>query len=146
MWTDFFRSRYVKSLEKQLETSRAEIGFCQIKAAKDRAELQQLFESWITDLKSAHAEAWKHVIDENEKLLDLCERYRVALNPTVAKDTREAPPQPLEENAGSPWQRVLRREMKRQQEEVAHVRVKPADAPIPTKGDTNAERQSGEPA
>ena len=131
MWTDFFTSRYVKSLEKSLENSTVETTSLILRHQKELGELACLYELRIADLKSAHAEAWKHVIEDNQRLQDLCERYRVALNPTIAKASTEAPPAMPDEDTGTPWQRVLRKALKEQQEAASKVYIKPADSPVP---------------
>src|ERR1700739_168022 len=124
-WTDFFRSRYVRYLEKQIVELKAEIGYSIIKSARDIAQLREDRDAELlridfdhrihtSDLKKAHAEALTHAIEENRELRDTVERYRVALNPTVAKPDNTPPPE-MPDIGGSPWQRVLKREMQRQE-------------------------------
>ena len=74
-----------------------------------------------TDLKKAHAEELNRVIEENQKLKDDVDRFRLLLTPALQNvelpKERTAPPSPSAETVtGTPWQRTLKRELANQTE------------------------------
>ena len=102
-WTDIFRSRYVRSLESEL------------------AQIRQRHEKEIRELKNANAEELSRCINEANRGWAEADRLRQYLIPGLPTSTRQAepdntPPVKDEVETGTPWQRVLKREMKAQEE------------------------------
>jgi hypothetical protein len=87
------------------------------------------------ELKKAHADELNRVIEENQKLRDDNERLRLLVTPALQTvelpKERSAPPPPSSEVfTGTPWQRVLQREIAAQDRAAAARHTKPADAPL----------------
>jgi len=102
----WFRSHHVEWLEEQFEKLKAD-------------HAQQ-----ITELKKAHAETLSHVIEENHVLRDEAQRIRLYLTPALQsvqlESDKSAPPAPSQETyTGTPWQRILAREIAKQEKAVA---------------------------
>ena len=97
----------------------------------------------IADLKKAHGEELSRAIQEIAKLRDDLDRTRLALTPALQsvslRPDDSAPPSPSEIPTGTPWQRILARELARQEQETAKPNVKPAESPdagVPEGGNT----------
>lgn len=147
---NFSQSRHEKWLETQYEQLKTflvnSIAKCDAQRETDLLAQEYTFRTYIADLKKAHAEELKRVIEENASLRDLCERYRVALTPSIEKrpeGTDNTPlPSPGEQLGGLPFERVLRRYAAEEAVRLAVKHTKPADAPIPNvaipQGETHA--------
>ena len=111
----FFRSHHEEWLEEQFEKLKAD-------------HAQQ-----ITELKKAHAEILSHVIEENHVLRDEAQRIRLYLTPALqsvsVEPDKSAPPAPSQETyTGTPWQRILQKALREQEEKVAQRYTQPVDA------------------
>lgn len=92
------------------------------------------------ELKKAHADELNHAIEECQKLRDDNERLRLLVTPALQNvelpKERSAPQPPSKEVfTGTPWQRILQREIAAQDRTAAAKFVKPADAPL--EGESN---------
>lgn len=113
-WTKIFRSHHEEWLEEQFE-----------KLKVDHAQR-------IEDLKKAHAETLARVIEDNRVLRDEAQRIRLYLTPALqsvsVEPDRSAPPSPnMETHTGTPWQRILAREIAKQEKEAAARFTKPVE-------------------
>jgi hypothetical protein len=157
---NFFKSRYVRELEAQIEELRESLRDASIderaraliandlhkaeisrhtemldyertlhanaiaRADQDAVNAELLFRSQIADLKKAHAEELKRVIEESQRLRNENERFRLLYSPVDRKaqtqqDEDESSTRPTSEKttfgemvaAGTPWQRILAREI-----------------------------------
>lgn len=106
-------------------------------AAIEALNLQLQFEAMRerTELKKAHADELNRVIEENQKLRDDIDRLRLLVTPALQnvelpKERSSAPPPPSETFTGTPWQRVLQREIAAQDRAAAAKHTKPAGAPL----------------
>jgi hypothetical protein len=102
-----FASRHTLWLEQELE------------------KREQHHREEIVRLEKSHAEQLKYAIEENERLRDELTRTRYLLTPALQNVSLEPdnspPPTPIEEG-GTPWQRILRRGIKAQEENDAIAR------------------------
>lgn len=120
---------YVQRLDENHEKEIA-----RIEAMNLDAKVQAMRE--LSDLKKAHAQELSRVIEDNQRLRDDLERTRLYLTPalqsvSLGKETdRSSPPSPADVPTGTPWQRILRREIQKQEEEAKQRLTKPADAPV----------------
>ena len=126
-WTRFFRSHHSEWLEEQFEKLKAD-------------HLRE-----IEDLKKAHAIELNRAIEDNARLREEAERIRLYLTPALQsvqlEPDRSAPPLPAEVPTGTPWMRILKREIARQEAEAAARVTKPAEAPV--KGESNGNAGEG---
>jgi|GEM_PF-2739184 len=119
-------------------------------AAIEALNLQLQYESMRerTELKKAHADELKRVIEEKQKLWDELTKVRYVETPALrqvqvntTEDSAPPPSPKLETPVGTPWQRV-QRFYAEQQEAAARTRfTKPAEAPV--KGETNGNDGEG---
>lgn len=91
------------------------------------AEVQAM--TTLAAVNKAHAAELSRVIEENARLRDDLERVRLYLTPalqsvSLPKEERDATPPTPSGYAGTPWQRIIQREM-----ESWNTRAKAADAP-----------------
>lgn len=104
-WTDFFRSRYVRQLEKEL------------------AEVRSYYKNEIEQIKKNHADELERVITEANRGWAEADRLRIYLVPglpaTTRNETPDTTPHKVEEieQGQTPFQRYAAREYKRQEEE-----------------------------
>jgi hypothetical protein len=127
-WRKLFLSHHSEWLEEQFE----------------KLKVSHLRE--LEDLKKAHAEELKRAIEDNARLRDETERMRIYLTPALQSVStvpdNSAPPSPAPDAyTGTPWQRILKREIARQEAEAAARLTKPADAPV--KGESNGNAGEG---
>ena len=88
---------------------------------KQIAETEARHEREIARLEKSHAEQLKYAIEENERLREELTRTRYLLTPalqnvSLAPDN-SPPPALSDEEVGTPWQRILKRAVKAQQEQ-----------------------------
>lgn len=105
--------------------------------ALDALNLQLQYEAMRerVELKKAHADELNRAIEECQKLRDDNERLRLLVTPALQNvelpKERSAPQPPSKEVfTGTPWQRILQREIAAQDRTAAAKFVKPADAPL----------------
>jgi hypothetical protein len=119
-WTDFFRSRYVRFLEQELAAVRK-------KHAEETATL-----------KNTHAEELNRCINEANRGWAEADRLRLFLVPglpaanRVTESADKEPPVAEQGETGTPWQRIMQREMKRQELEAAAEEAKRRAQAFPT--------------
>jgi predicted ribosome quality control (RQC) complex YloA/Tae2 family protein len=97
-----FASRHTIWLEKELEKQ------------------EQRHREEIARLQSTHAEQLKYAIEENERLRDELTRTRYLLTPQlrdVSLEPDNTPPPAPSDEGGTPWQRILKRAIKAQQDQ-----------------------------
>jgi hypothetical protein len=125
--------------EKQLANLRCEFEKSQATAqslASERlADQRSLFTERIAELKSSHASELNRVIDENRRLREENDRLQLYVIPrpksgSPSRDEEEdsrTPPSPQVEQipAGTPWQRILRREVELDAERYARKVMTP---------------------
>lgn len=129
-WTRFFRSYHTEWLEAQYEKLKAD-------------HLRE-----IEQLKSTHAETLSRAITECERLRNDLQVTRLALNPVLQHVTlepdRSEPPKPAEEvYAGTPWQRHLAREIKKQYADGPQYTT---TASVPAEGESDGRLRQPGPA
>ena len=139
MWT-LFRSHHAIWLEKEFEDLKA----------------RHLRE--IADLKMAHAGELKRVIEDNQKLRDDLDRTRLFLNPALqsieirptAEGSTLASPTLGAEYGGTPFQRIMAREMRLQEQQAAEEERKRREAAgintVPPKGENDNAIREGRDA
>ncbi len=111
----FFRSHHEEWLEEQFEKLKAD-------------HAQQ-----ITDLKNAHVVELNRAIEECARLREEAQRIRLYLTPALQnvqlEPDKSAPPAPSQETyTGTPWQRILQKALREQEEKVAQRYTQPVDA------------------
>src|SRR6266403_637396 len=111
----WFRSHHEEWLEEQFE-----------KLKVDHAQQ-------ITELKKAHELELLRAIEECARLRDEAQRIRLFLTPALQnvqlEPDKSAPPSPSAETyTGTPWQRILAKAMREQEEKVAQRYTQPVDA------------------
>jgi hypothetical protein len=115
-WTKLFQSHHEEWLEEQFEKLKAD-------------HAQQ-----ITDLKKAHADELNRAIEECARLRDEAQRIRLYLTPALQsvqlEPDKSGPPAPTEVPMGTPWQRILAREVAKQEKEWAARHVQPVETPV----------------
>lgn len=107
-------------------------------AAIERLHLTMEYEAMRerTELKSAHAAELNRVIEENQKLRDDMDRLRLLITPALQnvelpKERSATPPPPRTETLiGTPWQRVLQREIAAQERAAVAKHTIPAETPL----------------
>jgi hypothetical protein len=110
---------------------------------KQIAESEARHEKEIARLEKSHAEQLKYAIEENERLREELTRTRYLLTPalqSVSLEPDNTPPAALsDENVGTPWQRILKRSIKAQQEQdsIAHRVASEAAAKAATEAKEN---------
>lgn len=155
-WTRIFRSHHTEWLENEIlemairhqahtlwlqENHEKEIA--RLEALNLDAKVEALRER--SDLKKAHAQELSRVIEDNQKLHDDLDRTRLFLTPALqsvslgTEADRSSPPTPENVPTGTPWQRILNREMKKQEDEAKQRLTKPADAPVGGSDGSNSE-------
>lgn len=97
------------------------------------------------ETKKAHAEELSRVIEENHRLREDNKRLQIlalpALRNVETEPDRSAPPSPAEDvYAGTPWQRILAREMAKQERE---AREKLNAKAKPVEGESNGSSSEG---
>jgi hypothetical protein len=110
--------------EKQLASLRSEfekqLAMVQSSSSERLADQRSLFTDRIAELKSSHASELNRVIDENRRLREENDRLQLYVIPrpksgSPSRDDEEdsrTPPSPQEQiPAGTPWQRILAREV-----------------------------------
>jgi len=102
----WFRSHHEEWLEEQFEKLKAD-------------HAQQ-----ITDLKKAHAEELARAIEDSRILREEAQRIRLYLTPALQsvqlEPDKAAPPSPAPDTyTGTPWMRILQREIAKQEKAVA---------------------------
>jgi hypothetical protein len=103
-----FASRHTIWLERELEKQ------------------EQRHREEIARVEKSHAEQLKYAIEENERLREELTKTRYLLTPAlqnVSLKPDDAPPPALDDQeVGTPWQRILKRSIKAQQEQdsIAH--------------------------
>lgn len=120
-WRDWFTSRHTQFLELQLRDTiiryERELNEQRILHGREIDSLARVY----TELKNAHAQQVSYVIQENAKLRDDLDRTRLFLTPALQsvqlRQDDSQPPPPSEVPTGTPWQRVLARELKAQEEQ-----------------------------
>lgn len=143
---NIFRNKRAEWLERELQWQQdrhqAEMNIAECAHQKHLADVQSLnlviqYEAMREriELKKAHADELNHVIEENQKRRDDNERLRLLVTPALQNvelpKERSAPPPPSKEVfTGTPWQRVLQREIAAQDRAAAAKHTKPADAPL----------------
>jgi hypothetical protein len=113
-WTKIFRSHHTEWLENEI------------------AVLRDAHDKEITDLKKAHADELNRAIEESARLRDEAQRIRLYLTPALQnvqlEPDKSAPPVPsVATYTGTPWQRILAREIAKQEKEVAARFTKPVE-------------------
>jgi hypothetical protein len=112
---DFFASRHVRWLEAEI------------------ADLKRRHETHVAELKSAHAEERDRAITEAARLRGEVDRLRLFLTPALYSIGQsgevEEPSKGNGEVAtlGTPWQRILAREVAKQEADWNRRHTKPAD-------------------
>ena len=110
-------------------------------AAIEALNLQLQYEAMRerVELKTAHAAELARVITESEKLRDDMDRLRLLITPALQgvelPKERTAPQPPSDIPTGTPWQRVQKREILKQEQDWARKHTKPAAAPL--EGESN---------
>jgi hypothetical protein len=124
---DWFVGRHAKWLEIEFEKRerdyRMQVEYMRLELAT--AETRHATE--FADIKKTHAEELSRVIDSNAWLKDEIERLRTFLIPTMqpsydrvrAANTDEAPPKISQEDQGTPWQRLVQRDLAEQDRQIA---------------------------
>jgi hypothetical protein len=124
---DWFVGHHTKWLETELEKRerdhRMHLEFLRLELAT--AEIRHATE--LADVKKTHAEELSRVIDTNAWLKDEIERLRTFLIPTMqpsydrvrAANTDEPPPKISPEDQGTPWQRLVQRDLAEQDLQIA---------------------------
>jgi hypothetical protein len=127
---DNIRAEHWKNVEVLVQAHREHIAA--IEALHNSIELQSV--TGYAEMKTAHARELNRVIDENRKLQDDMDRLRLLLTPALQNvelpKERTAPPPPSEVITGTPWQRVLQREIAAQERAAARKMTQPADVPL----------------
>jgi hypothetical protein len=131
-WTRIFRTHHTEWLEEQFEKLKAEHALR------------------IAEMKSAHAEELNRVIEDNRKLGRDIERLRLYLTPALQNveldPDRTPPPSPAQDvYAGTPWQRIQKREIAKQDAEWTARHTKPATTE-PAKGESDGSLREGRDA
>ena len=149
-----FRSRHSLWLEDQLQQQQLRhienLRFVRSSHESELARVESLnqtiqFEAMRerVELKKAHAEELFRVIEENQRLKDDLDRFRLLLTPALQtvelpkeREAREAAaPEPkVDEFAGTPFQRMAKQYIAEQEKSAktgSRKFVKPADAPLP---------------
>ena len=149
-----FRNRRAEWLERELqwqqERHQSEMNIKECEHEKHLFDVQSLnqtiqYESMRerVELKKAHAEELFRVIEENQRLKDDLDRFRLLLTPALQtvelpkeREAREAAaPEPkVDEFAGTPFQRMAKQYIAEQEKSAktgSRKFVKPADAPLP---------------
>lgn len=105
----------------------------------------------IDDLKKGYAAQVSYVIEENQRLKDDLDRFRLLLTPALQtvelpkeREAREAAaPEPVEEIfTGTPFQRMAKKFLAEQEKSASKRFVKPADAPLP-QGESHGSTSEG---
>lgn len=127
-WTDFFRSRYVRSLEKEL------------------AEIRERHVQEIERIKTVHAEELSRAITEANRGWAEADRLRQFLVPGLAQSTRVEPETPSDKKApeaprhgGTLFQQMAAasyEEQKRVHEEAKRLEKMAHQFPTPQKQET----------
>lgn len=149
-----FRNRRAEALEERLIDERHDHNVQMqlvLKLQAERiADMQSLHTTMEyeamrerTELKSAHAAELNRVIEENQRLKDDLDRFRLLLTPALQtvelpkeREAREAAaPEPASEVfQGTPFQRLAKQVIAEQEKAAktgSRKYVKPADAPLP---------------
>jgi len=113
-WTDFFTSRHTRWLEAEI------------------ADLKQRHAAQIEELKIAHARELGRAITEAIRAMGEADRLRLYLTPelrTIGQSEPETISGARKEHVftGTPWQRVLAREIAKQDADWTVRHVKPAE-------------------
>lgn len=135
----FFKSKHELWLEEQVKIDR------------------ERHDALVERLQSAHASELNRVIEENQKLRDELDRTRLFLNPALqhvqlnSEQDNSTPPSPEEIiPTGTPWQRIMAREIQAQKNAAATEEAKRRAAVgmiVVPKGETDGSlRQGREPA
>ena len=168
-WKKIFRSHHVLWLEHELfeMVRRHMVAMLELenKHKEEIARIESLnqtiqFEAMRerTELKKAHAEELKRVIEEKQKLWDELTKVRYVENPALrqvqvntAEDNTPPPSPKIDASVGTPWQRVQRHYADLEERAAKTRFTKPAEAPVEGEkhGDDGAGRNSaplGEPS
>lgn len=157
-----FRNRRAEWLERELqwqqERHQAELNIKECDQAKHLADVQSLNQTLQyeamrerVELKKAHAEELSRVIEENQRLKDDLDRFRLLLTPALQsvelpkeREAREATtPEPREEVfQGTPFQRMAKKFLAEQEKSSGKRYVRPADAPL-AQGESHGSTSEG---
>ena len=120
-----FASRHTIWLEKELEKQ------------------EQRHREEIARIEKAHSEEMLRAINISNELRDELTRTRYLLTPQLRDVSLEPdnspPPAPSEENSGTPWQRILRRAMRAQEQQDATAHRVASEAAAKAAKEVNGE-------
>ena len=126
---DFFTSRHVRWLEAEIE------------------DLRRRHATDIADLKKTHAEELDRAITEASRLRGEVDRFRLYLAPAlqpIGQPIGTTEPEPTKGKepvfGGTPFQRILQREMAKQEKEANARYTKPVE---PTKENNDGSQREG---
>lgn len=153
-FANLFRNRHVEWLEREILEMAARHAAADLQAQEkhreDIARIQSLNETIqyeamreLAEVKKSHAAELNRVIEENQRLREDAKRLQLLVIPALKnielEPDKTPPPSPSEVFAGTPWQRVLAREIAAQ-EKAARDRF---TRPVPAEGATDGSSSEG---
>lgn len=153
-FANLFRNRLADRLDEELTRTRAQEAanykWLEERHREEITRIQSLNETIqyeamreLAEVKKSHAAELNRVIEENQRLREDAKRLQLLVIPALKnvelEPDKTPPPSPSQAYVGTPWQRVLAREIELQDRAAAlrHTR------PVPAEGATDGSSSEG---